>query len=128
MSKTVSITTDDASSPVIDVPVSATVVEGASLSATEFGAVLFSSPCSECHSVPAGTLTGRELWDAVCVMCHEEGSVAPLQLSADTDARELERAIAEGRDGTGMPAYADHRGGPLSAEQVTGLVEFMRSE
>ena len=128
MTKVVSIITDDVSRRVIEVPVSATVLEGASLTAREFSAVLFSSPCNECHSTPAGVLTGRELWDAVCVMCHEEGSVLPLELPVDTGTHQLEQAIAAGLDGTGMPAYADDRGGPLSREQIAGLVEFMRSE
>jgi mono/diheme cytochrome c family protein len=40
---------------------------------------------------------------------------------------ELQRVIAEGRPGTLMPAFATAKGGPLTAEQVTVVVEGIKS-
>jgi len=126
VTKAVAIVTDDPTRPVIEIPVTATVTEDKSLSAREFGAVLFDAPCDECHSVPASGKRGRELWDAVCAMCHDQGNVRPFTLPFADDSAAHRDAIENGRDGKGMPAFGRAQSGPLSYEQVESLVEFIQ--
>src|SRR5262249_2633919 len=80
---------------------------------------------------------GRELYGNMCAVCHGpagEGYRAdqapriahPDFLSAVNDAY-LRRAIAQGRPGTTMSAWAKERGGPLTSADVEALVALLRS-
>src|SRR5438128_2073772 len=80
---------------------------------------------------------GRELYEKMCAVCHGpagEGYRAdqapriahPDFLSTVNDAY-LRRAIAQGRPGTTMSAWATERGGPLSSTDVDALVALIRS-
>ena len=80
---------------------------------------------------------GSELYGTMCAVCHGpagEGYRAdqapriahPDFLSAVNDAY-LRRAIAQGRPGTTMSAWAKERGGPLASADVDALVALLRS-
>src|SRR5262245_38010627 len=80
---------------------------------------------------------GGELYAKMCAVCHGpagEGYRAdqapriahPDFLSAVNDAY-LRRAIAQGRPGTTMSAWATDRGGPLAPADIDALVALMRS-
>jgi len=80
---------------------------------------------------------GRELYGNMCAVCHGpagEGYRAdqapriahPDFLAAVNDAY-LRRAIAQGRPGTTMSAWAKERGGPLPSADVDALVALLRS-
>ena len=80
---------------------------------------------------------GREIYGNMCAVCHGpagEGYRAdqapriahPDFLSAVNDAY-LRRAIAQGRPGTTMSAWATERGGPLSGADVDAVVALLRS-
>ena len=65
------------------------------------------------------------LYQRSCAGCHgQDGSQGPapplndpLFLAIVSDA-ELERTVREGRAGTSMPSFAEHRGGTLTDEQI----------
>jgi mono/diheme cytochrome c family protein len=77
---------------------------------------------------------GEGIWSLNCVSCHGvngEGGVGPalnsqqfLQAATNEQAARL---IAVGVPGTQMNAYSLDFGGPLTAEQIKAVTEFMRS-
>jgi cytochrome c oxidase cbb3-type subunit III len=86
---------------------------------------------------PSEVERGRELYGNMCAVCHGpagEGYRAdqapriahPDFLSTVNDAY-LRRAIAQGRPGTTMSAWAKERGGPLPSADVDALVALLRS-
>lgn len=81
---------------------------------------------------------GARLYRTYCGLCHGdrgEGYAADAAnalfnaefLRSATDEF-LRRAIAEGHPGTAMAAYERRLGGPLSTEEITALVRFIRSK
>lgn len=91
---------------------------------------VFRGDCARCHAEPAAGKRGQELFFAVCTVCH----LAPLRASMVPDLLEPKESrdaaywrkwIGEGKDGTLMPAFADAKGGPLTAEQIESLVAFV---
>jgi cytochrome c oxidase cbb3-type subunit 3/ubiquinol-cytochrome c reductase cytochrome c subunit len=81
--------------------------------------------------------TGAELYGRMCAVCHGpagEGYKAdrapaighPAFLGSVSDDF-LRKAIANGRTGTTMSAWAKTRGGPLGTDDVEALVAFLRS-
>jgi mono/diheme cytochrome c family protein len=70
--------------------------------------VLFASNCQGCHGVDGKNGPGRPLNDALYL------AIIP--------KAELTKVISNGREGTGMPAWALSQGGPLTDKQVSDLV------
>jgi cytochrome c oxidase cbb3-type subunit III len=75
-----------------------------------------------------------KLYALNCAACHGEkgnlGAAPPLNDSvflAIVPDDVLAKVIAEGRPGTSMPAFADNRGGTLTAEQVRILAAGVRT-
>jgi mono/diheme cytochrome c family protein len=75
---------------------------------TDFKA-LFAENCQACHGVDGRGAPGRPLNDALYL------AIVPKD--------ELTRVITNGREGTGMPAWAISQGGPLTDKQVSALVD-----
>jgi cytochrome c oxidase cbb3-type subunit 3/ubiquinol-cytochrome c reductase cytochrome c subunit len=80
---------------------------------------------------------GEATYHRMCAVCHGrdgEGYRAdqapalgnPQFLASVSDAY-LKHSIARGRSGTTMSAWGRERGGPLSSDDVEGVVEFMRA-
>jgi mono/diheme cytochrome c family protein len=77
---------------------------------------------------------GGELWSQNCAACHGvdgEGVSAPalnseqfLRSATDDQAQSL---VAVGVPGTAMSAWSQDFGGPLTTEQITAVVSFVRS-
>jgi len=74
---------------------------------------LYNENCQGCHGIDGKNGPGRPLND-------------PLYL-AIVPKQELLKTIANGRQGTGMPAWALSQGGPLTDKQVSALVDGMES-
>lgn len=91
---------------------------------------VFKGDCASCHATPAQGKMGGELFAAVCAVCHlaeHRASMVP-DLTVAREPRDLNwwrKWIAEGKEGTLMPAFAQERGGPLDDRQVDSLAEFM---
>ncbi len=91
---------------------------------------VFRGECATCHAAPAEGRTGRELYVAVCAICHgaeHRASMVPdlHALSPAPDAEVWRQAIAIGKPGTLMPAFALAEGGPLTRPQIESLVEYL---
>jgi mono/diheme cytochrome c family protein len=92
--------------------------------------IVFRGDCARCHAEPAQGRMGQELYAAVCAVCHEtphRASMVPdlLSLNKPTDAHYWRTWIMFGREGSLMPAFLKERGGPLTAEQIESLVQFL---
>lgn len=91
---------------------------------------VFHGECASCHAPPLAGKTGGDLFLAGCVVCHQSAqraSMVPdlLVATEHRDAAYWTKWIAEGRDGSLMPAFAAERGGPLTGPQIDSLVEFL---
>lgn len=91
---------------------------------------VFKGDCARCHSTPGEGKLGRELYIATCGVCHEavhRASMVPnLRTSAAGKIAGGWRPwIEEGKGDSLMPAWSLEQGGPLTAEQVDSLVEYL---
>jgi mono/diheme cytochrome c family protein len=91
---------------------------------------VFRADCARCH-VPANVSEqkGEALFEAMCAICHaapHRAAVVP-DLTVVKSGREEAfwvKWIAEGREGSLMPAFAREHGGVLSPEQVHELAAY----
>jgi len=92
---------------------------------------IFDPECSSCHVEPGRDKLGGELYHAICAYCHGHGedgkSALGLLEMGVKEKRYIERAIADGIPGSPMPGFSRKRGGPLSKEQITSLVEYIET-
>ena len=93
---------------------------------------VFRGDCASCHAAPAAQKTGGELFQAACEICHfpsRRASMVPDLLVARSHRDEgwWRTWIADGREGTLMPGFAEKRGGPLTDAQIDSPVEFALS-
>jgi cytochrome c oxidase cbb3-type subunit 3/ubiquinol-cytochrome c reductase cytochrome c subunit len=89
------------------------------------------------HRLDARIGTGAELYTKYCALCHgPEGKGyaadhAPSLVSetflASAGDGFLVRSIHEGRPGTAMAPYGRERGGPLTDDEVTSIIAYLRS-
>jgi len=91
---------------------------------------VFRGDCARCHLEPAKGKRGEELYDVACAICHDTAHRATMvpdlrALKHPTDKAFWRQWVTEGKAGTLMPAFAQKEGGPLSAEQVDSLVEYL---
>lgn len=79
---------------------------------------------------------GQQLYDRMCALCHGpqgEGYAAPAATAlgnpyflAVADEDYLYANTARGRPGTRMSAWGEAYGGPLTAPEITAIVDYMR--
>jgi mono/diheme cytochrome c family protein len=91
---------------------------------------VFKGDCARCHSDPGVGKKGRELYQAVCGVCHEaerRATVVPnlRALKHPTDAEHWRSWITHGKAGTLMPAFSQSDGGPFTQEQIDSLVAYL---
>jgi cytochrome c553 len=93
---------------------------------------VFRNDCARCHAEPARGKSGRELYTVACGICHD----TPHRASMVPDLNGLPQAgsrdywrqwITHGKPGSLMPAFAVGEGGPLQAEQIDSLIEYLRN-
>ncbi len=94
---------------------------------------IFKDTCRFCHSEPAKGLSGEELFEAVCYMCHGHyglGDIArrinDFGYITNNDDAYFRRVISDGVPGSSMPGFSLSKGGPLNEEQIDSLVKLMR--
>jgi mono/diheme cytochrome c family protein len=110
-------------------PMSSTREENQRIAKADRQAV-FKGECAKCHAAPAQNRMGKDLFVAVCGICHEAEHRATLvadlrALKKETSADYWRTWINLGKEGTMMPAFAQIRGGPLAPEQVESLVDYL---
>lgn len=93
---------------------------------------VFKGDCARCHATPGEGRAGRELFQAVCGICHEAEHRAEMvpdlrALRGSPGAEHWRQWITHGKVGTLMPAFSRDEGGPLSQEQIDSLVEYLTS-
>lgn len=112
---------------------------------------VFRGDCARCHFTPALFKKGEDLFASTCAICHDPATWAKsathdLTQGAEPDThhrnemvsdlatlktnltKEAWKTIIAGggtKPGSLMPAFAKQNGGPLSAEQIDGLVEYV---
>jgi len=92
---------------------------------------LFEGSCRHCHADRGTRKRAAALYSADCAMCHENHHRGGNFIAPDAarlgrlSRRRIRSVVLKGRRGTSMPAFGEDRGGPLSAEQVESLVEFL---
>jgi mono/diheme cytochrome c family protein len=91
---------------------------------------VFKNDCAACHAKPGEGKYGKELYDAVCAVCHE----AEHRATMVPDLHEIKTAtnddfwrtwIANGKAGSLMPAFSTAEGGPLSDMQIASLAAYL---
>lgn len=77
---------------------------------------------------------GQQIWSQSCVSCHGvtgQGVDAPALNSVEflktASDEQIHSITAVGIPGTEMPAWWNEIGGPLTDEQIAGVVAFIRS-
>jgi cytochrome c oxidase cbb3-type subunit III len=100
--------------------------------------LLLSFACRRESAPSPAVVTGATLYAKYCALCHGANGEgysadnAPSLISstfrATVSEAFLRDAIAQGRPGTAMAGYAHSVGGPLSAEQLDQLIEFLRHD
>jgi mono/diheme cytochrome c family protein len=80
------------------------------------------------------TTQGHQLWIANCATCHGtmgEGGVGPAlnsqQFLNSVNDDQIHGIIAGGIPGSEMPAWLNDDGGPLTDQQISALVTYIRS-
>ena len=91
---------------------------------------IFKGTCANCHSKPAQGRHGEELYNAACAVCHDSesrASMVPLltALPQPTNSDFWKDRITNGKPGTLMPPFAEEKGGPLTAEQIASLADYL---
>jgi cytochrome c oxidase cbb3-type subunit III len=90
-----------------------------------------------CRPLTAVQKRGRALYERMCFVCHgragegyaadEAPALSQPNFLASVSDEYLRSAIADGRRGTTMSAWAVARGGPLSREDIDAIIGFLRS-
>lgn len=93
---------------------------------------VFKNDCAGCHATPAQGKYGKDLYDAVCGICHESEHRASMvpdlhTLKVPTNQDFWRTWIAHGKPGTFMPAFSTVDGGPLNDMQIASLAAFLNA-
>ena len=125
-SKTIAVHTNDPIIPVTTLSVKITVkdqIHMAQYKASE----IFAGECKGCHVDQGVGKRGWDLFKADCFMCHNAGKKTSLSTMSKKPAEELRRSIREGVNNTLMPGFHIEKGGPLNDEEITSLIELIKS-
>ncbi len=126
ITKTVQIRSNDPEHPVKVLKLKARVLDPYHQN-IESPRAIFSSPCRSCHVDRGIGKTGGVLYRADCIICHRRGKKAgSLSDMKKLSKKELEKIISYGRDGTMMPGFSSMAGGPLTEDQVSSLVRYIK--
>ncbi|MGE5299588.1 MAG: c-type cytochrome [Acidobacteriota bacterium] len=89
-------------------------------------AEIFSSACSGCHVDRGKGRKGFDLFINDCMMCHITAkSASPLAVLRAKNKEDVERAIRGGVGKTSMPGWDARHGGPLSEDEIRGLIDYI---
>ncbi len=91
---------------------------------------VFKGDCAACHLQPSIGKKGKDLYVAICGVCHEaehRASMVPnLRLLKQSEDKAFwTNIISKGQANTLMPAFAISESGPLSQDQINGLADYL---
>jgi hypothetical protein len=123
MVKKVQVSTNDPKTPRVILVLKMRVTDRIHMK--KYGAAeIFKGSCSGCHIGRGKSMKGFALFLADCMTCHGTGKSGLSIVQMRTKkAGEIERAIRQGVRGTSMPGWDPKHGGPLTDEQIRGLVD-----
>ncbi len=88
---------------------------------------IFKAPCRGCHVERGNSQKKFSLFMSDCIMCHNEGrSALPVSGMQAKAREEIEKALREGIRKTSMPGWDAKHGGPLTDEEIRGLVDYIK--
>jgi len=93
---------------------------------------VFKDDCARCHVAPGHGKYGKELFDAVCGVCHEAQNRASMvpnlhALKIPTNEDFWRTWIMHGKPGSLMPAFSATEGGPLNDMQIASLAAYLNA-
>jgi cytochrome c553 len=91
---------------------------------------VFKNDCVKCHLEPAFGKYGGNLYNVACGICHEAHHRASMvpdlhSLTAEIDTNYWRNWVVNGKPGTLMPGFAATQGGPLGADQIDSLMDYL---
>jgi mono/diheme cytochrome c family protein len=91
---------------------------------------VFHGDCASCHVKEVEGKYAKQLYDAVCGVCHETEHRASMvpdlhKLTVPTDEYFWRTWISYGRPGSLMPAFAKTETGPLTDMQIVSLAAYL---
>jgi hypothetical protein len=94
----------------------------------KYGATeIFRGSCRGCHIERGKSKRGLDLFLSDCIMCHNAGRNAlPLARMRAKPRKEIEKAIRKGVEKTSMPGWDARHGGPLTGEEIRGLIDYIK--
>jgi len=115
--------------PATPVMAEAVRVQNMQISQTNRQAV-FHGECASCHVKAVEGRYARQLYDALCVVCHEAEHRASMvpdlhKLTVPTDENFWRTWISYGRPGSLMPGFAKTENGPLTDLQIVSLAAYL---
>ncbi len=133
VTKTVSVCSNDAKTPVVTIFLSMNVKDPHIGMKEQDGAKIFTDQhCASCHVAVGVGLFGRNLYNADCAMCHgpkAEGAVGPALFGPWDDPKFADRMTEILEHGSkvhrSMPGFAAEAGGPLAQEQIDSIVKYL---
>ena len=88
---------------------------------------IFSGACRVCHLDRGRSRKGQDLFITDCMICHNTAkSASPLAALRAKNKEDVERAVREGVQKTSMPGWDAKHDGPLTEEEIRGLVDYIR--
>ncbi len=124
--KRITVFSNDARNPQVILSIAANIIHHKT-----GGKTIFDPECSSCHVEAGRGKLGGELYEAICAYCHGQGengkSALGLREMGVKEKRYIEMATADGIPGSPMPGFSIKRGGPLSEEKITSLVEYIKT-
>jgi len=93
---------------------------------------VFKGDCATCHLKRVEGKYGKQLFDAVCAICHEARNRATMvpdlhNLQVPTNEEFWRTWITAGKAGALMPAFATSQGGPLNDLQIASLAAYLNA-
>jgi mono/diheme cytochrome c family protein len=94
--------------------------------------VVFRGDCATCHVKPGTGKYAKQLYDAVCAICHESKTRASMvpdlhAIKTPTNVDFWQTWITHGKPGSLMPAFSIADGGPLSDMQIASLAGYLNA-
>jgi mono/diheme cytochrome c family protein len=93
---------------------------------------IFREDCAVCHVKPGEGKYGREIYFAVCGVCHEDEHRSDMvpdlhTLKEPTSEKFWRDMISNGKAGTLMPAFSTAQDGPLTDVQIMTLAAYLNA-
>ncbi|HEY9720278.1 MAG TPA: DUF1573 domain-containing protein [Trichormus sp.] len=133
VTKTVSVCSNDGTTPVVTLFLSMNVKDPHTGMKEQDGAKIFTDQrCASCHVDRGFGLFGSNLYNADCAMCHgpkAEGAVGPALFGPYDDAKfaaHMKDVLEHGsKVHRSMPGFLAESGGPLAQEQVDSIIKYL---